>query len=208
MNVVVVVAQHHPALLALLQLKLRRGDGLLEGPHERFAAGESQHLIGSVGRKQTCPEQLQTGGSGAVLESRHERHPHGNLPPSAPESPVNFGVGTGGSTVFSQRHEISQAHGSALGGLKRGLQDIGAGEVSLSGGPPAFRGNRPAATALRVEQGGKDAATVESRETTPVDGSIQPDECCRPHVTDQTVVGYRLLAYGAGAPTGGIGRRL
>ena len=55
------------------------------------------------------------------------------------------------------------------GGAKGRLEDVGAREVALGGGPLALRADRPGAAPLRVEQRGEDAAAVEPGQAAPVD---------------------------------------
>src|SRR5688572_9138685 len=53
MDVVVVVPQYQPALLALFDIEVRGRGGLLDHPVEGLRAGEREYLIGAVGREQT-----------------------------------------------------------------------------------------------------------------------------------------------------------
>src|SRR3954466_391053 len=89
-DVVIVVAQDHPALFALLQLKAGGRGGLLDLPLERLCAREGEHLVGPVGGEESRSELLQAGGPRSVLETRHEGHAHSHSAAAAAHSAVDL----------------------------------------------------------------------------------------------------------------------
>ena len=107
-DVVVVVAEDHPALLALLQREAGGGGGLLDDPLERLGAGEREDLIGAVGGEQAVPQQLEPGGAGPVLEAGHEDHLHRHPAAGAADLAVDLRMGAGRAAVLVHRHEVGQ----------------------------------------------------------------------------------------------------
>ena len=186
-DVVVVVAQHHPALLALLGGEASGRGGLLDEPLERLGAREREDLVGAVGGEEPVPKQLEPRGPGPVLEARHEGHLHRHPATGATDLPVDLRVRAGRTAVLVDRHEVGQDDDPARG-AERGLEDVGAREVPLGGGPLHRGPDRPGAAALLVQDGGEDATAVEPWEATPVDRAVQSDQRRGPHVTDQPVV--------------------
>ena len=208
MDVVVVVAQHDPTLFPLLHAEAGGGGGLLDHPLKGLGTRQGEDLVGAVGGEESGPEQLEPGGPRAVLEPGHEDHAHQDPPAGAAQPAVDLGMRAGRTAVLGYRHEIGQGDDSVVGGAERGLEDVGAGQIPLGGGPPPLRVDRPGSTPLGVEQGREDASAVEARQAAPVDRAIETDQGGRAHVANEAVGGNRLLASGAGAPSGSFGRRL
>src|SRR5918994_7839164 len=92
MDVVIVVAQYQPALLAFFDVEVSRSGGLLDHPVEGLGTGQCEYLVGTVSREQTGTQQLESSGPRPVLEARHEGHAHPDAASRAAKSPVYFGV--------------------------------------------------------------------------------------------------------------------
>src|SRR5918995_2629978 len=74
MDIVIVVAQYQPALLAFFDIEVSCSGRLLDHPVEGLGTGQCEYLIGTVSREQTGAQQLESSGPRPVLEARHERH--------------------------------------------------------------------------------------------------------------------------------------
>ena len=186
-HVIVIVAEHQPALLALHEDEARRGGALLDLPVEGTGAGEREHLVAPVGGEEAGPQLLQAGGAGRIREARHEAHGERDHPAGAADLAVDFGMLARGPPVDVHRHEVDHLH-LALVGAKGRLQHVGAGEISLPRGKRLRGRNAPGAAPVRVEDGGKHAAAVEPGQATPVDGAGVAHQRGGAHVADQAVV--------------------
>ena len=128
--------------------------------------------------------------------------------PGAAKPPVDLGMLARGLAVLGHRHEIGDCHHAVVVGTERRLEDVGAREVALGGGPlpsgPDGPGSRPApessseAKTLPLSKRGRQHQSMRTVET---------HQRGRAHVADEAIGGNRLLPSGAGAPSGGIGRR-
>ena len=176
---------------------------MLDDPVQRPGARERQDLVGAVGGEETVPQQLEPGGAGAVLEAGHEDHLHRHAAAGAADLAMDLGWGPEGRPSSSTGMKSVRAT-TPSGGPKGGLQDVGAWQIALRRGPLALGPDRPGAAALRIEDGGEDAAAVEARQAAPVDRPVEPDERGGAHVADEAVLGERERC-GPGRPA--LGRR-
>ena len=122
-----------------------------------------------------------------VIEARLtiEHEPH--LPPDYPNHPDYLMMG-GDLLRVVDRHEVDDLS-HPCPGHKPGDQDGRLGEIELLGHIVVTLGGDPeGAATLDVEQGGKDAGSVEAGGAVKVNGAIGGDQRCRLQIADHTVI--------------------
>jgi hypothetical protein len=191
-NVVVVVAQHQPVSIALLDGQQRHRPPVADVPLEWRGSGERGDLFSAIGGEEAMSQLFDPGFAGRVVEPRHEVDSQSYLAAGTRHLTVQLRVPAGRLPVEPDRHEIHDSNLAVLG-AEGGFENIGGRQVALSRGVSFVGLDHPAAAVVGIENRREDARAIEPWEAAPVHPTMQPNQRGGAQVSDQSVTGNGWL---------------